>query len=175
MAAPNESKKLKKNLTLFDVYAMLPFGGSFRQPERFVWCVDFALALAAGYALSTFLAFPHPVAGGVLDLGLALGFVAPALFWLLVRELRPAEGLRWGFLASLVAHSLVLHWIYVVTVSYGHAPVVVGLVAPVGLAAYIALFGAGVGATSAWLASRGAARSRARFEIERIPQTIRSQ
>ena len=114
------------------------------------------LALASGYALATFLAFPHPIAGRVLDLGWLLGWVAPGLFYLLLKDLDAWPGLRWGFLGSWIAHSLVLHWIYVVTVTYGNAPVVVGIVAPIGLAVYIALFGAGVGGITAWLAARGA-------------------
>jgi apolipoprotein N-acyltransferase len=111
-------------------------------------------ALALGYAAATFLAFPHPIAGRVLDLGLLMGWVAPALFYLLVRDQQAWGGIRWGFFGSLAAHSLVLHWIYVVTVTYGHAPVIVGIVAPIGLAVYIALFGAGVGGTAAWLGAR---------------------
>ena len=40
--------------------------------------------------------------------------------------------------------SAILYWIYVVTVTYGHAPVLVGVLAPVALAVYIALFPAAV-------------------------------
>ena len=36
---------------------------------------------------------------------------------------------RIGFAAALAAHGAILHWIYVVTVVYGHAPVLVGVLA----------------------------------------------
>ncbi len=109
----------------------------------------------AAYALVTFLAFPHPVAGGVLDLGVWVAWLAPACLVLALRGLAPGRAARLGFLAGLVAHTAVLHWIYVVTVVYGHAPVIAGLVGPVGLAAYIAVFPAFFGAGTAWLAGRG--------------------
>jgi apolipoprotein N-acyltransferase len=110
-----------------------------------------------GYALVTFLAFPHPVAGGIVDLGWALGWASPAALILGLRGLDPRMAARWGFAASLLAHTAVLHWIYVVTVFYGNAPPPVGLVAPVLLAIYIALFGALFGAAHAALVRRGLA------------------
>jgi apolipoprotein N-acyltransferase len=100
------------------------------------------LGLLAGYAVVTLLSFPHPVAGRVVDLGQVLAWGSPALFILGVHGLAPRRALWLGFVASLVAHSAILHWIYVVTVTYGHAPVIVGLLAPVLLAIYIAGFGA---------------------------------
>lgn len=109
------------------------------------------------YASATFLAFPHPVGDRVVDLGFALAFVAPAFLIGGVRGLPPGAAARFGFLASLLAHSAVLHWIYVVTVVYGQAPPLVGVLAPVGLAVYIAVFGAAFGAGAAWLERRGAA------------------
>jgi len=100
------------------------------------------LGLLAAYVVVTLLSFPHPVLGGVLDLGQVLAFGSPALFILGLHGLEPRRALRLGFLASLAAHSAILHWIYVVTVTYGHAPPVVGVLAPVLLAIYIAAFGA---------------------------------
>jgi len=100
----------------------------------------------AGYVVSSFLAFPHPVGVRVVDLGFVLAWIAPACFVAGLRGLAPASAARWGFLASLLAHSAILHWIYIVTVVYGEAPALVGVLAPVGLAAYIALFGAAFGA-----------------------------
>jgi apolipoprotein N-acyltransferase len=114
-------------------------------------------ALAAGYALATFLSFPHHVGGGPVDLGLAVAWLSPALLILCVRGLSPGRAAGWGFLASWAAHTAVLHWIYVVTVVYGHAPAFVGVLAPAGLAVYIALFGAAFGAGAAFLAQRGLA------------------
>jgi apolipoprotein N-acyltransferase len=113
--------------------------------------------LLGGYALATFLSFPHPVGGRVLDLGLLCAWLAPALLVAGLRGLRPSRAAVLGFAASLVAHTAVLHWIYVVTVTYGHASPLVGVLAPAGLAAYVALFSAGFGAAAAWLAARRAA------------------
>jgi apolipoprotein N-acyltransferase len=107
-------------------------------------------ALVAGYAAATFLAFPQPVAGYVLDLGILLGIAAPALLLTALQGLgaRAAAGVAFG--ACWLAHACVLHWIYVVTVRYGHAPPVVGVLAPSLLALYPALCGAAFGA--AWSA-----------------------
>ncbi len=107
-----------------------------------------------GYALVSFLCFPHPVAGGVLDLGWLLAWLAPGLLWLGVGDLAPRRAAWLGGLAGLLAHSLILHWIFVVTVFYGEAPFVVGLLAPVILALYIAFFTATAAAGAAWLGAR---------------------
>jgi apolipoprotein N-acyltransferase len=97
-------------------------------------------ALAAGYALVTFLSFPHPLAGSVVDLGWAMSWLGPALL---------------GLGAGLAAHAAILHWAYIVTVVYGHSPVVVGLLAPIGLASYGALFTAAFAAGAAALGGGG--------------------
>ena len=111
-------------------------------------------ALCAGYAAATFLAFPFPLAGRVIDLGLGFAYVAPALLFLALRGLSPRAAALWAAGASLVAHTLVWHWIYVVTVVYGHAPVAVGVLAPALLAVYPALFAAAFGAAFAALDRR---------------------
>lgn len=115
------------------------------------------LGLVVAYAFVTFWAFPQPVAGRVLDFGSLLGWLAPALLVLVVRDLSPGRAFRWGFGAGLVAHTALIHWIYVVTVVYGNAPVVVGLVAPALLAGYCALFGGLFGLAASLLARRGLA------------------
>jgi apolipoprotein N-acyltransferase len=115
------------------------------------------LLLCAGYVAASFLAFPHPVAGRVLDLGLVFAWLAPACLIAGLRGLPPRAAARHAFLAGLAAHAAVLHWIYVVTVTYGHAPRIAGVLAPVGLAAYIAAFSAAFGAGAGWLGARGAA------------------
>ena len=114
-------------------------------------------ALLGCYALATFLAFPHPVLGTVVDLGWVATWLAPLFLILALRGVAPRRALGLGFLGGLVAHTAVLHWIYVVTVTYGHAPPVVGLIAPTLLAAYIAGFTALFGMGVAWLERRGLA------------------
>jgi len=105
-------------------------------------------ALLGAYAVATFLAFPHPVAGTVVDLGVVCAWLSPALLILGLEGLAPARAARAAFAASLVAHGAILHWLWVVTVVYGHAPAVAGLAGPLFLGAYAALsaalFGAGL-------------------------------
>jgi apolipoprotein N-acyltransferase len=112
--------------------------------SRFAWL--------AGYAAISFFAFPQPVAGRVLDLGILFAWLAPAALLLGLEGLRIRRAAWLAFLASLAAHSAILHWIYVVTVRYGHAPPVVGVLAPIALASYIAAFSGLFGAGSALLA-----------------------
>jgi apolipoprotein N-acyltransferase len=107
----------------------------------------------AGYVLATFLSFPHPVGGFVLDLGLGLSWLAPACLLLGLRGLGVRAAARAAFVAGLAAHAAVFHWIHVVTVSYGHAPALVGPLAVVLLALYPAAFVAAFGAGAAALAS----------------------
>jgi apolipoprotein N-acyltransferase len=115
------------------------------------------LALLAAYVVATFLAFPHPVAGRVLDLGVVFAWLAPAFLVGGLHGLGAGAAARHAFVAGLAAHAAVLHWIYVVTVTYGHAPRIAGVLAPLGLAAYIAAFSALFGAGAGWLGARGAA------------------
>jgi apolipoprotein N-acyltransferase len=113
------------------------------------------LAWAAAFVLATFWAFPQVIAGRVIDLGLAVSWLAPACLLLALRGLAPGRAARLGFLAGLAAHGAVLHWIYVVTVRYGNAPPVVGVVAPLALASYIAAHTCLFAAAWSWLARRG--------------------
>ena len=85
--------------------------------------------LLAGYVVVTFLSFPHPIGGRVLDLGLALVWLGPGLLLLGLRGLAPRRAAALGLVAGVAAHTAILHWIYVVTVVYGHAPAVAGFVA----------------------------------------------
>ena len=109
------------------------------------------------YALVTFLAFPHPVGDRVIDLGLVLAWLSPALLLLGLVQLSPGRAALLAFAASLAAHSAILHWAYVVTVVYGHAPPALGLLAPVGLALYIAASSGIFAGGWAWLARAGLA------------------
>src|SRR5690606_11385258 len=72
------------------------------------------------------------------------------------RGLAPGAAARAAFAAGLVAHAGVFHWIHVVTVTYGHAPALVGPLAVVLLALYPAAFMAAFGAGAAALARRRA-------------------
>jgi apolipoprotein N-acyltransferase len=103
----------------------------------------------------TFFAFPHPVAGRVLDLGQACSFLAPAFLVVGLRGLTPRAALGIGFLTGTVAYAAVLHWIYVVTVSYGNAWPAVGVVAVVLMGGIVGAFTATWAGVCAWLAARG--------------------
>ncbi len=109
----------------------------------------------AGYVATTFLAFPHPLADRVVDLGLGVAWLAPACLLLGLRGLAPRAAARAAFAAGWIAHIGVYHWIYVVTVEYGHAPVAMGPLAVALLALYPATFAAAFGAAAAVLSSRG--------------------
>jgi apolipoprotein N-acyltransferase len=110
------------------------------------------------YVAATFFAFPQPIGDAfVLDLGLALAPAAPALLLVALRGLAPGRALKVGFLAGWLAHAALLHWLYVVTVTYGHAPAVVGVIAPFGVAVYVGAFIAGFSWVAALLARRGLA------------------
>jgi apolipoprotein N-acyltransferase len=100
------------------------------------------------YVLATALAFPFEVGGRVIDLGLAFAWWPPVLLFLAVRGLAPRRAAWRGFLLGTLAHAVVWHWIYVVTVRYGHAPAWVGLVTPPLLATYPGLFMAAFAALS---------------------------
>jgi len=112
------------------------------------------LAWLGGYALATFLAFPHPLGERVVDLGFAAAWLAPACLVLGLRGLGPGAAARAAFAAGLAAHAAIFHWIYVVTVAYGQAPPPVGVLAAVGLAVYPAAFVAAFGAGAGWLGRR---------------------
>ena len=109
----------------------------------------------AAYAAVTFSSFPHPVGGVVIDLGLVIAWLGPALLILGISGLSPRSAALYAFFASWLAHSAILHWLYVVTVTYGHAPAVVGVLAPVAVALYPAFITAGFAASWAWWWQRG--------------------
>jgi len=111
--------------------------------------------LLFGYAALTFLSFPHPIGGVVLDLGRFVSWFGPALLIAALEGVAPGRAARLAFLGGLAAHTAILHWIYIVTVVYGHAPVIAGFAGPLGLGIYIAVFPAMFGATWAALARAG--------------------
>ncbi|HXV37635.1 MAG TPA: apolipoprotein N-acyltransferase [Myxococcota bacterium] len=105
------------------------------------------LALLCGYAAATFLSFPHPVGSRVLDLGLLCGWLSPGLLLLGLGGLAPRRAAVHGFLAGWLTQAAILHWIYVVSVEYGHAAPPLGVIAIFGLAAHAGAFSAAF----AWL------------------------
>ena len=114
--------------------------------QRWTW--------AGAYCVTTLLAFPHELAGSVLDLGWLFAWWPPALLLLAVRGLGAKRAAGLAFAAGALAHALVWHWIFVVTVRYGHAPPWVGVAAPLVLACYPALFVAAFAAAGERLSSR---------------------
>ncbi len=110
-----------------------------------------------GYLIATFLAFPHPLGDRVVDLGLIASWLSPAFLLLALRGLGPGPAARRAFWLGLLAHGAVLHWIYVVTVQYGGAPVWAGFVTPLLLALYPAAATALFAVGAAWLGRRSAA------------------
>jgi len=109
---------------------------------------------SALFVATFFGAFPHPLGHTVVDLGWVLAWVAPALLLLAIRGLSPGRAAALGFATGTLANAAVLHWIYVVTVRYGGAPVVVGVLAPLLLATYSGAFYAAFAAGAAALARR---------------------
>jgi apolipoprotein N-acyltransferase len=109
---------------------------------------------ASAYVITTVLAFPHELAGRVIDLGWLFAWWPPALLLLAVRGLGAKRAAGLAFAAGTLAHALVWHWIYVVTVRYGHAPPWVGVAAPLLLAFYPAPFVAAFAAAGERLSSR---------------------
>ena len=104
-----------------------------------------ALAL---YGVFLFFAFPHEIpfaaeAGASLssiDLGLALTWLVPAALVVGLDGLSPRRAAKVAFLASFVAHAVFFYWFMVVTVVYGGMPFVLGVLAPLVPALYVAPF-----------------------------------
>jgi apolipoprotein N-acyltransferase len=111
----------------------------------------------AAFGLASFFAFPQLLGERVVDLGVVLAWIVPAGLVVALDGLAPRRAAWVGFLAGWLAHTAILHWIYVVTAVFGRAPTIVGLLAPAGLALYMAAFTTVQGAAWAWLAKRGRA------------------
>jgi len=92
------------------------------------------------YAAATFFFLPQRLPGGaVLDLGLALGVAAPALWLMGLAGLGPRHAARVGFAAAWLAHAGAFYWLYVATVRHGGAAPWLGVAAPAALALFPAL------------------------------------
>jgi apolipoprotein N-acyltransferase len=115
------------------------------------------IALLLAYGIATFLAFPHPFGGRVIDCGLILGWLSPAFLILSVHGARPRSAAKIAFLAVTLTHAAILHWLYIVSVDYGHMHPALGLFAPLGAGAQAGFFAGLFAAALAWLGGRGAA------------------
>ncbi len=131
-------------------------------------------ALVLAYALITFLSFPHAWGEGSVDLGLGLVWFGPGLLLLALRGQTPRKAALTAFLAAWLAHSMILHWIFVVTFRYGNASTAVGVIAVLALAlqlaGYFLIFGAGW----AWLGRRGLANPFSAAALWTVMEYLRS-
>lgn len=109
------------------------------------------------YVPLTFFAFPERLGDTVVDAGVWLGPVSITSLVLGVAGHTPRRAAAHAFWAGWLAHAAVLHWIYVVTVRYGGAPPLVGVLAVLAISVYPALATAGIGAAIGWLGRRGLA------------------
>jgi apolipoprotein N-acyltransferase len=98
------------------------------------------LALLVAYGVADFLSFPHPIGDRVIDLGLLFGWLTPAFLILALRGQSPRAAAKSGFIAGTLAQAAILHWIYVVSVRYGHAAPPMGVLGALGLGAHAGLF-----------------------------------
>lgn len=95
------------------------------------------------YAVLTLFSFPHELpGGGAFDLGILFVWFVPAALIVGIDGLPPIRAARAVFFASLAAHSLLFHWFFVVTVSYGGMPAWLGMLSPLLPSLYVSLFSA---------------------------------
>jgi apolipoprotein N-acyltransferase len=114
-------------------------------------------ALLAAYGVANFLAFPHPVGERVVDLGLLCGWFSPALLILGLNGQSPRGAAKAAFVAGTLAQSAILHWIYIVSVTYGHAAPPMGVIGILGIGAHAGFFTAMFGVGWVLLGRRGMA------------------
>ena len=105
-----------------------------------------AMALLSGLLL--FLSFPK-FGNGIL------AWVALVPLFHALRDAKPWEGFKIGFLTGLIAHVGILYWISYVVVQYGYLPVYVGIAAVLLLAAYLSLYTACFAMGVVFLRARG--------------------
>ncbi len=89
------------------------------------------MAVLSGLLL--FLSFPKFGSGFLAWMALVPLFYA-------LRDAKPWEGFKTGFLAGMVAHVGTLYWISHVVVQYGYLPLYVGIAAVLLLAAYLSIY-----------------------------------
>ncbi len=74
-----------------------------------------------------------------------------------LRDAKPWEGFKTGFLTGMIAHLGILYWISYVVVQYGYLPVYMGIMAMLLLAAYLSLYTACFAMGVVFLRRRGGA------------------
>jgi apolipoprotein N-acyltransferase len=89
------------------------------------------MALMSGFLL--FLSFPKFGSG-------ILAWAALVPLFHALRDAKPWEGFKTGFLAGLIANVGILYWISYVVVQYGYLPVHMGIMAMLLLTAYLSLY-----------------------------------
>ncbi len=87
----------------------------------------------------------------------ALAWVALCPLLLALRNLKPAEAFRAGFVTGLIYNVGILYWINYVIAVYGNLPAYAGLAAMLLLATFLALFVGVFSASVAWFGRRGVA------------------
>lgn len=105
-----------------------------------------ANAILSGLLL--FLSFPK-FGNGVL------AWVALIPLFHALRNAKPKEAFKTGFVTGLIAHAGILYWIAYVVVQYGYLPVYAGIAAMLLLAAYLSLYTALFAMGIVFLRARG--------------------
>ena len=106
------------------------------------------LPMAVLSGVLIFLSFPKFGSG-------ILAWVALIPLFYALRNAKPAEGFRVGFLAGFIAQAGILYWIVYVVVQYGRLPVYAGIAAMLMLAAYLGLYTACFAMGVAYFRQRG--------------------
>lgn len=106
------------------------------------------MALLSGLLL--FLSFPK-FGNGIL------AWVALIPLFYALRDAKPWEGFKTGFVAALVANVGILYWVTYVVVQFGYLPVYMGIMAMLLLAAYLSLYTAFFAMGVVFLLRRGCA------------------
>jgi apolipoprotein N-acyltransferase len=106
------------------------------------------LAMPVLSGLLLFLSFPMFGSGILAWLALIPLFYA-------LRNAKPLEGFKLGFITGLIAHCGILYWISYVVVQYGNLPIYIGIMAVLLLAAYLSLYTACFAMGLVFLRTRG--------------------
>ena len=106
-----------------------------------------------GVAFAVLLAASFPFRAGELrfDVGILAGWLALLPLALLLDGLSPRRAFLWTTGFATAGYGVVLFWIFVVVVVHGHAHGLVGILATLGLAAYMGLHAGLAAALTSWL------------------------